>query len=61
MISRRYRLVLLAVKIIDLIINPEYDVDDSQHCKKCCRVCNQGVNDSKYKHIEDIDSVKVKW
>lgn len=61
MVSRRYRLVLLAVKIIDLIINPDYDVDDSLHCKKCCRVCNQGKNASKYKHIEDIDSVKVKW
>lgn len=61
MISRRYRLVLLAVKIVDLIISPEYDVDDNLHCKRCCRVCNQGGNDSKYKHIEDVDSVKVKW
>lgn len=31
MVSRRYRLVLLAVKIIDLIMNPEYDVDDSKY------------------------------
>ena len=61
MVSRRYRLVLLAVKIIDLIMNPEYDVDDSLHCKKCCRACNQGVNASKYKQGVSYDKQRGKF
>ena len=56
--SKRYRLILMAVKIIDVIMNPEYDVDDSLHCKKCCEVCNR--KDVKYGAEKDIDTVTVK-
>lgn len=56
--SKRYRLILMAVKIIDIILNSEYDVDDSLHCKKCCEVCNR--KNVKYGVEKDIDTVIVK-
>lgn len=57
--SKRYRLVLMVVKIIDILINPEYNIDENLHCKNCCKVCNRKGNS---KTIEkDIDTVTVKW
>lgn len=49
----------MVVKIIDILINPEYDIDENLHCKNCCKVCNRKGNS---KTIEkDIDTVTVKW
>lgn len=38
--SRRGKLLVVAVKIIDVLMNSEYDVDENTHCKNCCKVCN---------------------
>ena len=37
--SRRVKLLVIAVKMIDVLINSEYDVDENMHCKNCCKVC----------------------
>lgn len=55
--SKRYRIALLIIEILDVLIDKDYDGDTILHCKNCCENCNRG----KYKPELDIDSVDVKW
>ena len=63
--SKRYRLVLLAIKMIDAFISLEYDTDEDLCCNKLCENCRKsckGVRASsrdKYRADLDINSVEV--
>lgn len=65
--SKRYRLVLLAIKMIDAFISLEYDTDEDSCCNKLCEKCRKSCKcvrassrDNNSVEVLGVDTSKLK-